>query len=300
MRLDKFDLNLLIALNALLEEQSVSRAADRLNLTQSAMSAALSRLRVALNDPLLTAHGRKMLITPHGRALVPQVAIAIQNLRSLISGATVFDPTRSERRFEIVASDYIAHVLIAPLLNKLKQEAPFVSFNLSLPYSNSIADLLDGKVDFFLTPEQFLCPDHPRELLFEEDHVVVGWAENPVFETGLSEEAFFASYHVAVHINGEPSFIERYLAARTERRQIDVISPSFTQVPWLLIGTERLALMHSRLADFFLKHLPLRKADSPIALPKMREMIQFHSARKEDQGVNWFLSQVLEAASSSV
>lgn len=124
MRLDKFDLNLLIAFELLLEERNVTRAAQRANLTQSAMSAALARLRLAMNDELLVPHGRRMIATPHALALAPLVSDAIRNLRVLISGATAFDPTTSDRRFEIGASDYISTVLLGPLLPELKREAP--------------------------------------------------------------------------------------------------------------------------------------------------------------------------------
>jgi len=180
VRLDKFDLNLLIAFELLLEERNVTRAAQRANLTQSAMSAALGRLRLAMNDELLVPHGRKMIATPHALALAPMVSEAVRNLRVLISGATAFDPASSDRRFEIGASDYISTVLLAPLLPKLKREAPGVELSIQLPTHHTSALLEDGRLDFQITPEQFLSPDHPSELLFEERHVVVGWRENPV------------------------------------------------------------------------------------------------------------------------
>ena len=298
MRLDNFDLNLLIALNILLEEQSVSRAAARLNLTQSAVSAALNRLRAALNDQLLVAHGRKMLLTPHARALAPQVASTIQHLRALVSGATVFDPATSDRCFEIAASDYITMVLVAPLITRLKREAPHVQFNLVLPQAGTIADLQDGKVDCFLSPEEFLCPDQPRELLFEEEHVVVGWSENPVFAAPLTEAAFLSCGHVAVHINGGPSFIERHLDAIMDRRRVEVIAPYFSLAPWLLPNTHHLALMHRRLADIFVGLLPLTVAPAPFAVPRMREMVQYHSARSDDQAIRWLLDRLHQAAAT--
>ncbi|OZA67598.1 MAG: LysR family transcriptional regulator, partial [Sphingomonadales bacterium 39-62-4] len=251
MRLDKFDLNLLIALNVLLEEQSVTRSAERMNLTQSAMSAALGRLRAALNVDRLTTHGRKMLIAPHARALAPQVAEAIQTLRTLVSGATAFDPATSDRRFEIAASDYITTVLIAPILPQLKREAPNIQINLSLPTNLSHGELSDGKLDFLLTPEQFLSSDHPKVLLFDESHVVVGWVENPVFDHPLTEDAYFSCGHVAVRITGAPTFIEKHMTDLQEHRRIEIYAPSFSQVPWLLPGTSHLALMHRRLAEVF-------------------------------------------------
>src|SRR5690606_23986690 len=101
MRLDNFDLNLLIAFDVLVEERNVTRAAARLNLTQSATSAALKRLRQAMQDDILVQHGKKMIPTSHALRLAPQVAAAIAQLRSLISASATFDPRTSTRRFQI-------------------------------------------------------------------------------------------------------------------------------------------------------------------------------------------------------
>src|SRR5688572_30072281 len=119
MRLDNFDLNLLVAFDALLEERNVTWAARRLNVTQSAMSASLKRLRDSLGDPILVQHGKAMVPTPHALALAPEVARAIATLRSLISAGTAFDPTKSDRCFKIAASDYVTTVLLVPLLRSL-------------------------------------------------------------------------------------------------------------------------------------------------------------------------------------
>lgn len=296
MRLDNFDLNLLVALNVLLEERSVTRAASRMNLTQSAMSAALARLRQAFNDDILVPHGRRMITTPLAEALGPAVAETLLRLRGLIAGAASFDPATSDRTFEIAASDYITTVLLAPLLARLREEAPNITLAINLPTRESAAMLGDGKLDFLLTPEPFLNRDHPRELLFEERHVVAGWAGNPVFEGVMNEEAFFSCGHVAVEIAGSGSFIETHLRSEPDRRRIAVVAPSFSIVPWLLPGTHHLALMHRRLAHVFAPMLPLRLAEPPIALPVMREMIQYHSARATDQGTQWLLGRVLHAA----
>ena len=124
MRLDNFDLNLLIAFDILVEERSVTRAARRLNLTQSATSAALKRLREAMQDEILVQHGKKMIPTPHALRLAPQVTAAIAQLRSLISASAAFDPLTSSRQFRMEASDYITTVLLVPLLSVLAREAP--------------------------------------------------------------------------------------------------------------------------------------------------------------------------------
>ena len=188
MRLEGFDLNLLLAFDVLLEERSVTKAARRLNVTQSAMSASLKRLRDALGDPILLQHGKTMVPTPHGLALAPDVALSIAGLRRLIQPSGVFDPATSSRVFRIAASDYIATVALAPLLQELEREAPALKLEILLPDESTPERLAKGEFDLVLTPEDFIEPGHPAELLFEERHVVVGCENNPLLAAPLTLE----------------------------------------------------------------------------------------------------------------
>ncbi len=296
MRLDNFDLNLLVALHALLEECNVTRAAARLHLSQPAMSAALRRLRIAFNDDILVAHGKTMVPTSHAQSLAPIVAQALVSMQSLVSSSTVFDPLTSQRLFRIAASDYISTVLIAPLLAELEADAPSVRLEITAVSVDSLPMLERGMIDFMLTPEQFLSPIHPKHLLFEERHVVVGWANNPVFSRALTEDAYYSCGHVAVEIAGRPSFAEERLRSGGDRRRIELVASSFTMVPWMLPGTGRLAIMHERLANVMLPILPLAVAPLPFAMAPMREMIQFHNARKTDGGLQWVLQRIKRQA----
>ena len=296
MRLDNFDLNLLVALHALLEECNVTRAAERLHLSQPAMSAALRRLRLAFNDDILVAHGKTMVPTSHAQSLAPIVAQALVSMQSLVSSSTVFDPQTSQRRFQIATSDYISTVLIAPLLASLERDAPSVRLEITAVNVDSAPMLERGMIDFMLTPEQFLSPDHPRQLLFEERHVVVGWKDNPVLSRPLTEEAYYSCGHVAVEIAGRPSFAEERLRSGGDRRRIELVASSFTIVPWMLPGTRRLAIMHERLAQVMLPILPLAVAPLPFAMAPMREMIQFHNARTSDGGLQWMLQRIKRQA----
>lgn len=296
MRLDNFDLNLLVAMEALLEERSVTRAATRLNVTQSAMSAALKRLRHAFDDDLFVLQGKKMIATPRAREIGPSVSAAIRNLRTLISSGAGFDPATSQRRFRIAASDYITTVLIAPLLEILEDEATGVRLDISLPDAMTNERLANGDIDLLLTPEQFLHHDHPRDLLFTERHVVVGWSGNPVMQQPLTMETYLESRHVAVQISGSDTFVESALRDIGIERKIEVRVPSFIQAPWLLPGTQRLALMHERLARLMAPRLSLALATPPMDLPVMREMMQFHATRENDPGLNWLKRKLLGLA----
>jgi LysR family transcriptional regulator, nod-box dependent transcriptional activator len=287
MRLDNFDLNLLIAFDVLMEERSVTRAAGRLNLTQSAMSASLKRLREAFQDEILVQHGKKMVPSPQAMELAPRVAEAILQLRALISAGVAFNPATSQRCFRIEASDYITTVLLVPLLEILQREAPGIRLELSLPSPGSTERMASGHLDLLLTPDQFLESDHPKDLLFEERHVVVGWSGNPLMQSAITKREFLDSGYVDVRISGRETFIDSALRERGIHRRIEVTAPSFIQAPWLLPGTRRLALMHERLAKIVAPGLALAIAEPPIELPLMCEMMQYHAARSGDAGLQW-------------
>lgn len=296
MRLDNFDLNLLVAFDALLEERSVTRAARRLNVTQSAMSASLKRLREAFEDELLVQHGKKMFPTQHALALAPEVGSALMRLRRLISTGTGFDPASSRRRFKIEASDYITTVLLAPLIRHLQDEAPGLELELSLPNKDTDERLANGDIDLLITPEEFIGTSHPRDLLFEERHVVVGSVDNPVLEERISLEQFMASGHVAVRISGRDTYIEAVLHQLAPERRVEVIAPSFVQLPWLLQGTRRLAVMHERLARLVAGELSLKFSEPPFELQVMREMMQFHATKAQDAGLTWLRGKIAALA----
>src|SRR5690606_34432333 len=133
MRYKRFDLNLLVVLDALLREKSVSRTAEHLNLSQPAISAALGRVRQHLNDEILVLHGKTMVPTAHALSMAPIVSRALADIDALITASTVFDPGTSRRRFRICASDYATVVLLAPLMVELAESAPGLSFDICPP-----------------------------------------------------------------------------------------------------------------------------------------------------------------------
>ncbi len=296
MRLDNFDLNLLVVFDILLEERSVTRAAKRLNVTQPAISSALKRLRESFQDELLVLHGKKMIPTQHALALAPHVSEALVLLKGLISTSTKFDPATSTRQFRVNASDYITTVLLAPLIEQLQEEAPGVRLQLSLPGSNSSSLLEAGEIDLILTPEEFMEGDHPTALLFEERFVVVGTKRNRLLAKPMTRETFLEAGHIAVRIADQDTFIERELFKLLPERQVEVFAQSFIQVPWLLRGTDRLSVMHERLAKVVTPVLGLTTVDPPLALPRMREMMQHHVARSQDAGLSWLRRRITRYA----
>jgi LysR family transcriptional regulator, nod-box dependent transcriptional activator len=298
MRFKGLDLNLLVALDVLIEERSVSRAAERLHLSQPAMSAALRRLRDYFNDPILAAHGKKMIPTPHAMRLRSMVSDLLIGVDQMVSVSTRFDPAISRRRFRVGTSDYLSIVLFTTLVPRLQQVAPSVTLELVQPSDTMAASLDQGDLDLVITPAEHIARNHPSELLFEERHVVAGWTGNPVFAHEMTEEAFFAAGHVVVEIGQlrPTSFAETFLRERGKERTIEIMVSSFAVAPEMLMNSNRLAVMHERLARMYAARIALTYVDMPFDFPIMREMLQYHTARADDPGLRWLIGEIKQAS----
>ena len=301
MRFKRLDLNLLVALDMLLAEQSVSAAAQRMCLSQPAMSGALNRLREYFNDDLLVLSGRRMVLTARATELIGPVRAALVQIETTIAAPPVFDPLMCDRRFVIEASDYMSEVLIAPVSRQLAELAPQVSLDLRAHGDSPDSALESGEIDLIVTPDLYASPEHPSELLFEEDHVVVGWRENRKLHSGITLDDFYAMGHVSVHFRKgrEAAFAESHLGKNLRLRRIEVSVPAFCEVPRYLIGTQRIALMHRRLANAFLAHYPLAVAPAPLPVPSLREVMQHHRIRSGDRALAWLRRLILDTVPSN-
>lgn len=298
MRFRGLDLNLLVAFEILMEERSVRRAADRLNLSQPATSAALSRLRGFFGDEILVLQGKRMYTTPYADSLLPLVRECLQRAGALISMSSSFDPAVSTRTFRIVTSDYTTTALLAPLAKRLAQEAPGIRFEIILPDENALAAMARGGVDMMITPSAYGSDENISEHLFTERHVVVGCRSNPVFKAGLTPEAFLTAGHVDVALGAGriASYADHQLVLMGVERRIELTAASFAVLPWLVLGTRRLTVMHERLANTFGVYLPIAQAPLPFDLPIMDEMLQYHRSRIGDEGLAWLIVQLRQEA----
>ena len=301
MRFNGLDLNLLVAFQALLEERNVTRAAKRLNISQPAMSAALNRLRDYFQDDLLLAQGRNMHPTAQAHSLAGPVRQFLADLDALLTSTASFDPATSQRSFRVVASDYITASMLGPLAQQLAQTAPRVRLEIMLPCEEAAQLVMEGQADLIVTPEDFLDPEQPSQLLCEERQLVVGWQDNPVFESELTLADFLRLGHVAVQLgsNRVPSFADRQIDRLGITRRIELTCGCFTLVPWLVCGTNRVAVMHERLARQMARQFPLALKELPFEFPVMREMIQYHRSRETDDGLRWLRERLIIEAQRS-
>ena len=298
MRFKGLDLNLLVTLDVLIEERSVSRAAERLHLSQPSVSAALARLRDYFNDPLLEPQGKRMIPTPQALQLQPVLAELLASVDRMIIQARQFDPATSDRWFHLCISDYLSTVIFPRLMPLLQRQAPRVRLNLQPPSQQALDLFEQGEIDILLMPQEHCLREHPAELLFEEQHVVAAWSENPIIRQPLTVDQFRAAGHIAVGIGTgtRHSFAESSLQALGMDRRVETVASSFLQVPELLIGTPRVTVMHARLARTLAQRLPLAWQALPFEFPVMREMIQFHRGRISDASLGWLIARLRESA----
>lgn len=296
MRFNHLDLNLLVALDVLLEEQNITRAAERLHMTQSATSGVLGRLRSYFEDELLVQVGRKMQPTPYALELGKPVREVLLTIQSSITAKPVFAPTTSKRHFRLVTSDYLISVLFAQVIQKIHQEAPNITFEMIGPGDNSGELLIRGEVDLMIVPERYIIEGHPSRLLFEEEHVCVVWQGNTQVGDSLTLEQYMEMGHVSVgfgrtrHMSIEEWFMTQY----GFNRRLEVITNDFNTLPQLVVGTQRIATMHQRLAHLYAGYLPLRILQPPVKIPVMREFMLWHRSVDGDPMHRWLRERISE------
>jgi LysR family transcriptional regulator, nod-box dependent transcriptional activator len=292
------DLNLLVALDALLAEKHVTRAGFRVHLSQSAMSGALARLRQYFGDELLVQTGRTMVLTPLARSLAKPVRDVLLQVQTTVASKAEFDPAVSDRRFAVMGSDFVLTVLMAEVMPRVEREAPGVTFELRQTRRAGL-DMLDrGELDFLVIPEVFAVGGHPHAKLYEEGYACVVWSENSQVGTWMSFEQYLAMGHVAVAIgeNKAPGFEEWFLQNYGYRRRIEVIAPTFAMVTALVVGTNRVATVPTGLADFSARYLPLRTVVLPVEIPSRVETLLWPRFQDDDPGSLWMRSVFLDAA----
>ena len=289
MRYRRLDLNLLVALDALLADKSVTRAAAKLNITQPAMSGALARLRDYFEDPLVIQVGRQLELTPLASSLVAPVHDIILRIDSAISIEPAFEAAQSKRHFTITVSDYVIRVFLLDVLGRLQREAPGISFEFRQSSGRVKEELEAGEVDFVIGPEIDLLSEHPHELLFEDTYAVVAWTGNSLVGDSLTLDEYLGLGHVVFRSehHGNP-WLERWFTSRYgEVRRVELAAPSFSLLPHLVVGTNRIATMQMRLARLYMLTLPIKMVPAPLEVPKLVEILQWNVHRDMDPASRW-------------
>ncbi|WP_199913005.1 LysR family transcriptional regulator [Pseudomonas glycinae] len=285
--LRRIDLNLLVILDALLSEQHVTRAAERLHLSQPAVSHALARLRDLLGDPLLVRAGSGLVPTARALELAAPLAETLAQVQSLLAPNT-FDPASARRTFRLAMSDYGAALFLPGLIRTLRAEAPGIDLQISHASREGMVEgLLNGDIDLAAG----VLPELPGELrstpLFEERYVCLLDRQSLPAGGVLDLPTYLSRPHVLLEMRGSGTpEIERTLTALRERRRVAISLPHWSVAPRFISGTDLILTVASR---------ALNEVDdeSLIVMPPPFEIAPFtfvsawHKRRGGDQALNW-------------
>jgi DNA-binding transcriptional LysR family regulator len=299
MRLNNLDLNLLIYLDALLTEQSVSRAARRVFITQPSMSDALARLRDYFQDKLLVQVGKAMVPTPVAQSLIQPVRNILIQIQSVVSSTRDFDPAQSNRKITIMVADYTVDVLLNQVTPRLWREAPGIQIEYVALRSDFQEQFDRGVLDLLIVPQTYMSDEHPRELLYREQFTCAVWSGNRMVGETISFEEYKSMGHVCVNL-GEwrtPTYEQWFMERYGKVRRIEVVVPSFGMALQQIPGTLRITTCHLRHAQMYEKRYSLRLLKPPVSIPPLKQCIQWHKYRDRDPALIWFRSLLRQAAS---
>ena len=292
------DLNLLVALDALLAEPSVTAAGRKLHLSQSAMSGALARLREHFDDPLLVQVGRRMQPTPYARELAATVRSILVQIDASLSGQAPFDAGTAQRRIRIAASDYAIEVLLIEVQRLCALRAPGLVLDIVPVAENAVAALTRGDVDLLILPDRYRQSTCPSVALFADRLVCVADRGHPLAGGHIALRAFKAAEHVLFQPDpGHMIAFDLWLQQNYHfEPAVKLVLPSYAALPHAVVGTRRIATIPERLARRYAHHLPIRVLQPRFRMPVLNEIMQWHEAHSADAGLAWLRQLIVEAA----
>lgn len=288
MNVSTINLNLLSALDALIMEGSVTRAAARVGVTQSAMSNSLQRLRELYDDPLFHRVGRGIVPTARALAIAPQLRDGLALLGSTLAPGG-FDPRTAERTFVIATSDYVEFVLLPPLLRRLAEVAPKIRI-VVVPWGlHEITPALStGDADLMIGFYGKLPPRHADQILFEDRYVCIVRKGHPQVGAKLTLARYVTLDHVIVSQSRDAvGSVDVALAKRGMQRRVGARVSHFLMVPRLVADTNLVAAMSRRAVEPFVKTFGLRVHPPPLALPVGKIGQVWHERQADDPGSKW-------------
>ena len=296
--LSRLDLNLLVAFDALLTERSVTRAAARIGLGQSAMSHNLARLRTLFGDELLTRSAQGMRPTPRALALADPVRVTLSQIQAAVLQREAFDPATAVRTFRIGLADSIEVALIPGLLARLRQTAPGVSLRLrSIDRHGALEDLDTGRLDLGIGVFDQGHSHHKRRALYTDSFLCLFNPANLNLTSPISLKAYLSVPHVLTSLAEDAhGAVDEVLAKRKLKRTIALTTPGFLAVPFVVRRAPVITTMPSRLARYFAEAFGLATSPAPIELPTFTISLLWHASFDQDPGHVWLRQTVASLA----
>ncbi|MEM9452967.1 MAG: LysR substrate-binding domain-containing protein [Myxococcota bacterium] len=308
LHLSQIDVNLLVSLDTLLRERSVTRAAKRLGLSQSAMSHQLRRLRELFDDPLLVGGRGGMVASPLAESLESPVRRALLDLNRAIQGEMSFDPATAERTFTIATKDAVELLGLPPLLDLLSREAPGIRIHGRPLGPSTYLALQEGDVDLVIGPDVentlgVRFPGLRRRVLGREPSVCVVRRDHPVVamarrEGGLTLERYLALRHVQVLPPGlrETSSVDEALAAASLERDVIAQVTHFISGLFMVVASDLAVTLARGIAEPLAATFALELLEPPLSLPDIVLHMTWHERYDEDPANKWLRSAVVRVS----
>ncbi|MEZ5828738.1 MAG: LysR family transcriptional regulator [Hyphomicrobiales bacterium] len=292
--LSRLDLNLLVAFDALLTERSVTRAANRVGLGQSAMSHNLARLRMLFGDELLTRGADGMRPTPRALALADPVRVTLAQIQSAVLQREAFEPATADRVFRIGLADSIEVAVIPGLMERLQEQAPGVSLRLRSTSRLSVLEELDsGSLDLGIGVFDHGQTHHKRRQLYTDSFLCLFNPEQLDLKPPISLQDYLRWPHVLTSLADDAhGAVDEALAKHKLRRSIVMTTPGFLAVPFVVRRSQVITTMPSRLARYFSETFGLATSPVPIDLPSFTISLLWHASFDHDPGHIWLRQTV--------
>ena len=296
----KYDLNLLPVLLVMMEERNVTRAAERLGITQPALSNALNRLRETLNDPLFIRERYGMRPTPKAEQLAQVVGAALSSIDKVILGQQDFDPLNATRLFTLAPNSYVEFIMMPAIVARLRSSAPGIRLRLT-PFGNDVTEtgVISGNTDMVLgrivEPPDNLVVQH----LMNEGLACVIRADHPLVGENLSAEQYEQLKHVNVLPPGRMrAGLYQALEQRGLRRQVAVSVTHFLAVPEMIAVTDYCATLPRLICQHLSRDQRLRIIPAPVDLGTFPVEMGWHARYRDDPAHRWFRTLITETAQS--
>lgn len=280
----------------LMRELNVTRAAEQMFVTQSAMSHILHRLRQQLDDPLLVKTPTGMKPTQRALALIEPVRVLLADMEQLVQPPIEFEASTSQRHFALAATDYIEFLLMPQLSELIEQPAPGIDIHVkrteaSFPVTqleNGSLDVVLGFISILNPPAHLSC-----QTLFGDQMVCVVRKNHPIIQREPSLEEYIAVPHMLISWKGTPAgIIDQYLAEMGQERRIKLIVPNFLSAPLIVAQTDMILSLPYKLAKRFTKFVPLEIYPVPIELPTYDLVMIWHPLRDKDPAHSWLRDKI--------
>jgi DNA-binding transcriptional LysR family regulator len=291
--LRRIDLNLLVTLETLLTERSVTRTAERLHLSQPSVSVQLRKLREIFSDPLLSPAPGGMLPTTRAQALLPEVRSALAGVRRIVSQSSAFAPKTAQLTWQIAAADYAEYAVLLPLLARLRRSAPGIRISVrQASHAKMFKQLDSGAVDLALLAMDTL-PSHLRHrILYNEHYVLVARKGHPALKRKLTLETFCELDYVVVSPDGGgfKGMTDAMLESRRRTRRVSLSTQHFLFVPEVVAQSDLVAVVPHRLVKDRSDRLQI--LTPPLTLPSYDMAMIWHERSHADAAHAWLREQV--------